>query len=80
MKTIKYILLTGVVMLFAISCANAKKPINGIIITGQNNHNWPVSYQALKMTLENSGLFRIDVAVSPKEGEDMKDFSLLSIS
>ena len=76
MKTIKYILLTGVVILFAISCANAKKPINGIIITGQNNHNWPVSYQALKMTLENSGLFRIDVAVSPKEGEDMKDFSV----
>ena len=76
MKTIKYILLTGVVMLFAISCANAKKPINGIIITGQNNHNWPVSYQALKMTLENSGLFRIDVAMSPKEGEDMENFSV----
>ena len=76
MKTIKHFLLTGVVMLLAISYANAKKPINGVIITGQNNHNWPVSHQAIKMTLENSGLFRMDVALSPKQGEDMKNFSV----
>ena len=76
MKTIKHFLLTGVVMLLAISYASAKKPINGVIITGQNNHNWPVSHQAIKMTLENSGLFRIDVALSPKQGEDMKNFSV----
>ena len=76
MKTLNRILLTGVVLLSVISCANAKKPIQGVIITGQNNHNWPVSHQALKMTLENSGLFRLDLAVSPKEGEDMKDFAV----
>ena len=76
MKTIKHFLLTGVVMLLAISYASAKKPINGVIITGQNNHNWPVSHQAIKMTLENSGLFRMDVALSPKQGEDMKNFSV----
>ena len=76
MKTIKQILLTGVVLFSAICCANARKPIQGVIITGQNNHNWPVSHKAIKMTLENSGLFRLDVAVSPKEGEDMKDFAV----
>lgn len=74
MKTIKRILLTGIMLLFAISHLNAKKPIHGIIITGQNNHNWPVSHQAIKMTLENSGLFSLDVAVSPKQGEDMSNF------
>ena len=42
MKNIKHILLTGAMLLTAIFCANAKRPIQGIIITGQNNHNWPV--------------------------------------
>ena len=57
-------------------CSCARKPIEGIIITGQNNHNWPVSHQALKMTLENSGMFDMDVAVSPAAGEDMSGFSV----
>ena len=76
MKRIGHILLMCIVLLSTIACANAKKPIRGVIITGQNNHNWPVSHQAIKMTLENSGLFSLDVAVSPKQGEDMSDFSV----
>ena len=74
MKTIKKVLLTGVALLTVIFCAEAKKPIQGVIITGQNNHNWPVSHRAIKMTLESSGLFCLDVAVSPKE--DMSRFSV----
>ena len=76
MKTMKHLLLTGVALLSVIFCTNAKKPIHGVIITGQNNHNWPVSHQAIKMTLENSGLFSLDVAVSPKQGEDMSSFAV----
>ena len=76
MKSVKHFLLTGLVLLSAITCANAKKPVHGVIITGQNNHNWPVSHKAIKMTLENSGLFSLDVAVSPKQGEDMTNFSV----
>lgn len=76
MKTIKQVLLTGVVLLTAIFSANAKRPIPGLIITGQNNHNWPVSHRAIKMTLESGGLFSLDVAVSPKQGEDMSHFSV----
>jgi len=72
----KHIILTAAMLLTAIFCADAKKPIRGIIITGQNNHNWPVSHQTIKMTLENSGLFCLDVAVSPRQGEDMKDFAV----
>ena len=59
-----------------LSARAPRKPIAGVIITGQNNHNWPVSSEALKRTLENSGLFRMDVAVSPKEGGDMSGFSV----
>ena len=76
MNKIKHIILTGVVLLSTLFCANARQPIRGVIITGQNNHNWPVSHQAIKMTLENSGLFSLDVAVSPKQGQDMSDFSV----
>ena len=35
-----------------------------------------MSHQAIKMTLENSGLFSLEVAVSPKQGEDMSNFSV----
>ena len=60
MSTIKQIFLVGMILFSAIFCANAQKPIHGVIITGQNNHNWPVSHMAIKMTLENSKLFSLD--------------------
>ena len=31
---------------------------------------------AIKMTLENSKLFSLDVAISPSQGEDMSGFSV----
>lgn len=48
--------------------------IKVLIVTGQNNHNWEVSHIAIKQILENSGLFAIDVAISPKEGKIMSNF------
>lgn len=69
-------LLLTVLLFSAIVGAGARKPVRGVIITGQNNHKWEVSHQALKLTLENSGLFRLDVAVSPRQGEDMSGFSV----
>jgi type 1 glutamine amidotransferase len=49
--------------------------IKALIVTGQNNHNWQVSHVALKKTLENSGLFVVDLAVSPPKGGDMSGFA-----
>ena len=76
MNTIKHIFLTCAALFLSLLCINAQETIHGIIITGQNNHNWPVSHQAIKMTLENSGLFSLDVAVSPKQGENMSNFTI----
>ena len=45
-----------------------------LIVTGQNNHNWQVSHVALQKILENSGLFTVDIAVSPAHGENMEGF------
>ena len=56
------------------SCA--KEPIDGVIITGQNNHNWPVSHIALQKILDGSGMFKMDLAVLPPAGEDMTGVSV----
>lgn len=54
--------------------AAAREPLKALVVTGQNNHNWPVSHVVLKQILENSGLFSVDCAVSPAKGEDMSGF------
>lgn len=52
----------------------AEKPVKVLLVTGQNNHHWEVSHLAIKQILENSGLFTVDLAVSPAKGEDMSGF------
>jgi type 1 glutamine amidotransferase len=56
------------------SCSQGNKPLKALIVTGQNNHVWEVSHVALKQILENSGLFTVDIALSPAKGEDMSTF------
>jgi glycosyltransferase len=53
-------------------CRDGK--IKTLIVTGQNSHTWEVSNVAIKQILENAGLFTVDVAVSPKAGENMFGF------
>ena len=53
-----------------------RESIKTLLITGQNNHNWPVSHVVLKQILEDTGLFSVDLAISPKAGEDMSGFLL----
>jgi HEAT repeat protein/type 1 glutamine amidotransferase len=49
--------------------------IKALIITGQNNHDWKTSSAALKQILEDTGLFQVDLAVSPPAGASLKNFS-----
>ena len=49
--------------------------MKALIVTGQNSNNWEVSSEILSQILENSGLFNTDIAISPKEGENMAGFS-----
>ena len=62
-------------LLSAWAPSRAAEPIRALIVTGQNNHNWPVSHRVLKSILENSGRFAVSVAVSPGPGEDMSGFA-----
>lgn len=70
-KIYRFILFLGLLTTFSIS---AQKSINTLILTGQNNHNWPVSSVAIKQILENSGQFQVDILISPEKGKDMSDF------
>ena len=62
------------------NCAPARtsdvEPLKALIVTGQSSrsHNWEVSSLILKQLLEQTGLFKVDIAASPPKGSDMEDF------
>ncbi len=56
-----------------ISRAN-KKMIKALIVDGQNNHDWKATTPVLKTLLEETGLFKVDVATSPAKGQPMDSF------
>ncbi len=45
-----------------------------LIIDGQNNHQWQLTTPVLKQRLEETGLFKVDVATTPPKGSDMAAF------
>ena len=75
-KLFRQLALAMIIRMGLATFAWAGKPIKTLLITGQNNHNWPVSHVVLEKILENSGLFEVDLAVSPAKGEDMSGFVL----
>src|SRR5215469_293562 len=52
-----------------LSSAPAAEPLKALIVDGQNNHNWKATTPLLKKHLEDSGLFKVDVATTPPEGD-----------
>jgi len=48
--------------------------IRTVIITGQDNYNWEVSTIAIAKILRYSGLFSVDIAYSPAQGDNMSAF------
>jgi HEAT repeat protein/type 1 glutamine amidotransferase len=54
---------------------NAAPSIKALIITGQNSHDWKTSSAALKQILEDTGLFQVDLVVSPPAGASLKNFN-----
>ena len=73
MKTFTRIIIAA---LLIIAATGARKPQKALIITGQNNHNWPVSHVAIERILSSSGLFKVETAISPAKGEDMSGFKV----
>ena len=48
--------------------------LDALIVDGQNNHDWKATTPVLKQLLEETGLFKVDVATSPPKGAPNGDF------
>lgn len=48
--------------------------MKALIVDGQNNHKWQETTPVLKRLLEETGLFKVDVATSPAKGQDLSNF------
>ena len=61
-----------VLLLLFTASVNADDPkLKALIVDGQNNHNWQGTTPVLKKYLEETGLFKVEVATT---GKDMSDF------
>lgn len=59
-------------LLLAAGAQAARIPV--LIVDGHNNHEWKATTPAMKAMLEQTGLFRVDVATAPPGAEEMKTF------
>lgn len=48
--------------------------LKALIVSGQSSHGWKISSAALKELLEQTGLFKVDMAISPAQGGEMGKF------
>jgi type 1 glutamine amidotransferase len=51
-----------------------KGTLKALIVDGQNNHDWKGTTPILKSLLKETGLFAVDVATSPANGQPMDTF------
>jgi len=72
---IKIILvLTVMILALGMFSCTSKPELKALIVTGQNNHNWRGSNVVLKIILEKTDIFTVNVATSPRQGRDMSEF------
>ncbi len=50
--------------------------LKALIVTGQSNpwHKWEISSPILKQLLQQTGLFKVDIAVSPPDNNEIENF------
>jgi type 1 glutamine amidotransferase len=72
----QYFLYLLAAVLIAIMPSCSKTPnYKVLIITGQSNHNWKVSSEAIKQILDETGMFSSTILTTPRKGEDMLGFN-----
>ncbi len=49
--------------------------LKAMVLTGQNNHGWQALSAHYKNILEATGLFEVDMVLSPPKGGDMSEFN-----
>ena len=54
--------------------ADTQSKLKVLIVDGQNNHAWQRTTPVLKAALDSAGLFAVDVATSPAQGQSLAEF------
>ncbi|MDP6036366.1 MAG: hypothetical protein QGG55_10000, partial [Verrucomicrobiota bacterium] len=62
-----------VVILAVFSLGAEAKPINVLIVDGQNNHNWKAMTPFMKAQLEKTKMFKVDVSTTPQRTRPPKN-------
>lgn len=71
----KLIAWAGLAVLFtATGCISASPGYRALIIDGRNNHAWQETSPHMKMLLEETGRFSVDVATTPPPGQPLDHF------
>jgi len=67
---------TAVIMLSIMASASlAADQIKVLIIDGVNNHDWEMTTEATKATLEQTGRFKVDVSTSPRKRASKEEWN-----
>jgi uncharacterized protein len=72
-KQLLLLLIVAGLLFFSNACKN-ETAYKTLIITGQNNHLWKVSSPILKQILDETGMFRSEIMITPEKGGDMTKF------
>ncbi|HNY26350.1 MAG TPA: ThuA domain-containing protein [Candidatus Sumerlaeota bacterium] len=70
---LRSLVLACLALLLAVG-AQAEPTLKALIVDGQNNHPWQETTPFLKSLLEETGLFKVDVATSPAQKQPMDNF------
>jgi uncharacterized protein len=73
-KQFIFLLFTAIWLSLFTACKN-ESGFKTLIITGQNNHNWKASSPVLKQILDETGLFKAEIMITPDKGGDMNTFN-----
>ena len=60
------VILKKLVCLLLVTGAVQGKKLSAVIVDGQNNHDWAITTDAIRATLEASGKFEVKVATAPE--------------
>lgn len=75
MKKQYFLILVLAVLCGALTSCKKGTVYKTLIITGQGEHNWMTSSEAVKEILDETGLFSSAILTTPPQGEDMSGFS-----
>ena len=79
MRYILTLLIAALASIPSAAGAEADAPVQVLLVSGQNNHNWRATTPKIKSILEDSGRFQVEVTEQPEKLDDeaLKAFDVI---